>query len=95
MLNVRKAYCFAVDCAYFTYKKGLSPFLGCRCRFYPTCSAYFAEALKEHGLLKGVCLGLYRLLRCNPFCEGGIDPVPKDFCGCGEEQADDYKRVVA
>jgi len=58
------------------YKKWISPLLGPRCRFYPTCSEYMYEAIVKHGLLKGVALGLYRLLRCNPLCKGGYDPVP-------------------
>ncbi|WP_372371612.1 membrane protein insertion efficiency factor YidD [Candidatus Uabimicrobium sp. HlEnr_7] len=57
------------------YQKLLSPlFPGC-CRFQPTCSSYFIEALQRKGLIKGFGLGCYRILRCNPFCEGGYDPV--------------------
>ena len=58
------------------YKKWISPMLGERCRFYPSCSEYTYEAIEKYGLLKGVALGAYRLLRCNPFCKGGYDPVP-------------------
>jgi len=58
------------------YKKWVSPMLGERCRFYPSCSEYAYEAIEKYGLLKGVALGAYRLLRCNPFCKGGYDPVP-------------------
>lgn len=47
------------------------------CRFTPTCSEYMIEAIEIHGTLYGVCLGIYRILRCNPFCKGGYDPVPK------------------
>lgn len=46
------------------------------CRFTPTCSAYAIEAIREHGILKGTALSSYRILRCNPFCKGGYDPVP-------------------
>ena len=46
------------------------------CRFYPTCSEYMAEAIMKYGALKGLGLGIWRLLRCNPFCKGGYDPVP-------------------
>lgn len=58
------------------YQLLLSPLLGRNCRFSPTCSAYTYEAIKKHGLLKGVLLGSKRLLRCHPFHPGGIDPVP-------------------
>ncbi len=46
------------------------------CRFTPTCSNYMIEALRVHGPLKGLALGLWRILRCNPFSRGGDDPVP-------------------
>jgi len=59
-----------------SYKKWISPLLGERCRFYPSCSEYTYEAIEKYGPLKGVALGAYPLLRCNPFCKGGYDPVP-------------------
>lgn len=46
------------------------------CRFRPTCSEYMIQAIQTHGLLCGLRLGLWRILRCNPFCPGGDDPVP-------------------
>ena len=49
------------------------------CRFYPTCSHYAAEAVEMHGVLTGSRLALFRILRCHPFCRGGIDPVPGAF----------------
>lgn len=58
------------------YQWCISPFLGQNCRFYPTCSAYCIQAMEEHGVLKGFWLGLKRVSRCHPFCEGGVDPVP-------------------
>lgn len=58
------------------YQKWISPLLGPRCRFYPTCSAYMYTAVERYGVPKGVWLGLKRLLRCQPFCKGGYDPVP-------------------
>ena len=57
------------------YQVALSPLLGNWCRFEPTCSNYFIEALQKKGVLKGVALGIFRILRCNPFCRGGYDPV--------------------
>jgi putative membrane protein insertion efficiency factor len=61
------------------YKRGLSPLLGSRCRFYPTCSTYAAEAIERHGAVRGVYLGVRRLLRCHPFHPGGFDEVPGEF----------------
>lgn len=58
------------------YQFVLSPWLGGRCRFYPSCSAYAIEALETHGCLKGSGMGLARLLRCHPFHPGGVDLVP-------------------
>ncbi len=58
------------------YRQGVSPLLGPRCRFLPSCSAYAAEALQVHGALRGSWLSLRRLLRCHPFHPGGSDPVP-------------------
>lgn len=58
------------------YRYTISPFLGQRCRFYPTCSAYAAEALTRYGVIKGSWLSLKRVLRCHPFHPGGHDPVP-------------------
>jgi len=58
------------------YRYALSPMLGQHCRFHPSCSAYAEQALRQHGAIKGLGLGLWRLLRCNPFSTGGYDPVP-------------------
>ncbi len=58
------------------YQIIISPLLGPRCRFVPTCSCYGIEALKNHGLLKGGWLTLKRVLKCHPLNEGGFDPVP-------------------
>ena len=58
------------------YKILISPLLGRNCRFYPTCSEYAHEAIQKHGLFKGILLGTKRLLKCHPFHDGGVDPVP-------------------
>ena len=58
------------------YQLGISPLLGPRCRFYPSCSRYAAEAIQTHGPLRGVYLGTRRLLRCHPWNPGGVDLVP-------------------
>jgi len=58
------------------YRYALSPLLGPRCRFYPSCSEYASEALQRHGLLAGLALALRRLSRCHPWHPGGVDPVP-------------------
>lgn len=57
------------------YRRLLSPLLAPRCRYYPTCSAYAVEALREYGILRGLVLAGWRLLRCNPWSDGGIDFV--------------------
>ena len=58
------------------YRLALSPLLGARCRFYPTCSAYAAEAIEKHGALRGTWLALRRIAKCHPWHPGGVDPVP-------------------
>jgi putative membrane protein insertion efficiency factor len=58
------------------YQLVLSPVFGKNCRFHPSCSYYMKEAIKKHGLLKGILLGTKRLLKCHPFHSGGVDLVP-------------------
>jgi uncharacterized protein len=57
------------------YRRVLSPLLPRRCRFEPTCSAYAVRAVERYGILRGVVLAAWRVLRCNPFNHGGHDPV--------------------
>lgn len=59
------------------YQLVLSPLLGQRCRFYPSCSQYTLEAIERHGPVKGSWLGLRRVCRCHPLNPGGHDPVPE------------------
>ncbi len=63
------------------YRLLLSPWLGSACRFEPTCSAYALQALEQHGAAAGSYLATTRLLRCHPWCAGGIDPVPENRPG--------------
>jgi len=58
------------------YQKFISPFLPPTCRFYPTCSSYFVQALQKYGFFKGSYLGVRRIMRCHPFNPGGYDPLP-------------------
>ena len=59
------------------YRKNISPLKIPCCRFTPTCSEYAIQAIKTHGAIKGTLLSIWRILRCNPFCKGGFDPVPQ------------------
>lgn len=61
------------------YQRLVSPFLGARCRFHPSCSEYAAQAVERHGPVRGLYLGFRRLLRCHPWNPGGIDEVPEVF----------------
>ena len=58
------------------YQLLLSPFLGNQCRFTPSCSEYASQALKAYGAWRGSYLAIRRILRCQPFCQGGYDPIP-------------------
>jgi uncharacterized protein len=68
------------------YKYVLSPLLGPKCRYLPTCSSYTLEAIEIHGPFKGGWLGLKRILRCHPWGDSGYDPVPQKnnngSCNC-------------
>jgi putative membrane protein insertion efficiency factor len=60
------------------YRLLLSPWLGGACRFEPSCSAFSLQALERHGAAAGTYLSVHRVLRCNPLCAGGHDPVPHE-----------------
>ncbi|WP_092846847.1 membrane protein insertion efficiency factor YidD [Modicisalibacter xianhensis] len=72
------------------YQYGLSPLLGPRCRFWPSCSHYAVEAVREHGPARGGWLALKRILKCHPWHPGGVDPVPP-YC-CHADSAGDRHR---
>ena len=57
------------------YKSSLSPYLGGNCKYEPSCSNYGYEAINKHGFFKGFYMTLFRLIKCNPFSEGGYDPI--------------------
>jgi hypothetical protein len=59
------------------YQVTLSPVVGRQCRYQPTCSNYFIEAVQRFGLIRGGAMGLWRICRCHPLARGGYDPVPK------------------
>lgn len=61
------------------YQKFISPLSPGKCRFYPTCSSYTYQAIEEFGVIKGLYLGIKRILKCHPFHDGGYDPVPKNI----------------
>lgn len=63
----------------YIYKKIISPLFPARCKYYPTCSSYAVQAIGRFGVIRGSILAAWRLLRCNPWSEGGIDPVPEKF----------------
>ena len=59
------------------YQTAISPNTKPKCKYYPTCSQYTYEAIEIHGALKGALMGIWRILRCNPWSRGGYDPVPE------------------
>ena len=59
------------------YQILISPIKGPTCKYYPSCSSYMMLAIQRHGVIKGIILGTYRLIRCNPFSKGGVDDVPE------------------
>ncbi len=67
------------------YQWTVRPFIGSHCRFWPSCSEYAVEALRLHGAARGTMMAAKRILRCNPWHEGGVDPVPR-FGGNGPDR---------
>ena len=57
------------------YQRVISPGIPARCRYHPSCSEYAVQAIRRYGVLRGVVLAAWRLLRCNPWSDGGVDPV--------------------
>ena len=77
MMRLRQACRDALCVPIRLYERYISPALGHNCRFTPTCSEYAIQALAVHGAAKGLVLSVWRILRCNPLCRGGYDPVPE------------------
>lgn len=63
----------AVEAVRF-YQRGISPLLGARCKYYPSCSQYYIEAVQKYGVISGTLRGICRIIRCNPWSRGGYDP---------------------
>ncbi|MEJ6400368.1 membrane protein insertion efficiency factor YidD [Nicoliella lavandulae] len=77
------------------YQKVISPLTPPSCRYSPTCSDYMITAIKKHGAIKGVLMGICRILRCNPFIHGGYDPVPDHFTVFRNKRAQaEYRRSM-
>jgi len=72
------------------YQLFLSPLFPASCRFHPTCSEYARDALAAHGLVRGLCLSILRILRCNPWNRGGVDPVPPACHTHGHDHGRDH-----
>lgn len=73
------------------YQWVISPLLGPRCRFYPSCSHYACEAIEKHGTINGVGLAIKRVARCHPGSEGGFDPVPEATAKCQPKHSQEHK----
>ena len=73
--RLARALRVAVTLPIVVYQRLISPLLGPRCRYYPSCSQYAIDAVRRYGILRGVVLAAWRVLRCNPWSHGGYDPV--------------------
>jgi putative membrane protein insertion efficiency factor len=73
----RKIFLITLVPIIFIYQKLISPLLGPRCKYHPSCSNYLVQAITTHGIFKGIILGILRIIRCNPFSGGGFNPVPR------------------
>ena len=69
-----RAACAVLRAGVLAYKRLVSPFIGRHCRFEPTCSSYFLQAVEKHGAVRGSLRGLARICRCHPWHPGGYDP---------------------
>lgn len=77
--KIRRIISVPFICLIKLYKRFISPLKAPCCRYYPSCSAYAVGAFKKHGIIKGAILSAWRILRCNPWSDGGIDYVPDKF----------------
>ncbi len=77
MKKIKNPFKSAIIALIKFYRKCISPNKIPCCRFTPSCSAYAIEAIEKHGCIKGIYLSVKRILRCNPLCKGGYDPVPE------------------
>jgi putative membrane protein insertion efficiency factor len=83
---VSRLIVLALSLPILLYKRLISPLLGPRCRYHPSCSTYALQALRTHGPVRGLALAGWRLLRCNPWSLGGPDPVPPPRSRARERQ---------
>lgn len=76
------------------YRATLSGVLGGQCRFYPSCSSYALDAIRLHGAIKGTLLAMWRIARCGPFTDGGVDPVPPAEAPSSSARRSTYDVVI-
>lgn len=74
LLLIPRNVCVAI---LLVYRKLISPIYGDVCRYYPSCSRYTLEAIQQWGVIRGIGLGAWRILRCNPWSSGGVDDIPE------------------